>query len=186
MEALQVAGQEYVPTGKPVLLVEGIYDKYAVQLFMAGADEWRVLPGTGADSLIKNIQFLNAFGQLYVSIWDNDEEGRRTRKKAEEVFGALEARAFDLLPSRGGGKNRRMEDMFDPKDLEMLQTELGLPSEATYESILGTLYYSARRRRSALISKCGPETLANFQIVASVVKKRAKSVEELRAGRDDE
>ncbi len=178
-EALQVASAELEGETLPVIAVEGIYDKYAIKMFMPRANEIRLYPGTSADSILKNIQTLNAFGRIYAAIWDNDPEGRKVRKQAETLFGSYEARRFDVLPSREGGKDRRMEQMFDPVDMQLLRDRLTLPTDSTYESILATLYYTDPNRRDTLISKIGDNTKTNFAVLQKVVDKLLQRSREL-------
>lgn len=179
LEALQVAGSDYVPDGKPVLAVEGIYDKYAIELFVPGATKLRVLPGTSAASILKNIQFLNAFSQDYVALWDNDAEGRKELGKAKRAFGPFESKRFDVLPSREGGKDRRMEDMFAKTDLQMIGDVLRLPENASYESIIGGLYHASGQKKKRVIEAIRPETRRHFEVLAKIVEKRLQDGREL-------
>lgn len=174
LEALQVAGSDYVPDGKPVLVVEGIYDKYAIELFVPDAQKMRVLPGTSAASIQRNVQFLNAFSQEYVALWDNDAEGRRALAKAKLVFGPFESKRFDTLPSQEGGKDRRMEEMFVPADLRAISSALGLGDDSTYESIIGGLYYTSSNKKKRIRDAVGSETRRNFDILAKIIQKRLR------------
>lgn len=182
-EALQISADEFKPDDLPVLALEGIYDRYAIKMFLPQANKLRILAGTSADSILKNIQTLNAFGRVYVAIWDNDSEGRKVKKRAESVFGSREAVRFDVLPSRDGGKDRTMEQMFESSDLEMMRDGLALPADANYESIIGGLYY-AGPRRPKLIDKLGPTTKRNFEILQSIVDKRLELSRNLRESDD--
>ena len=171
-EALQISAAEFTRDNLPILAVEGIYDKYAIRMFLPEGNKLRIFPGTSADAILKNIQTLNAFGRHYIAIWDNDAEGRKVKKRAESVFGPHEARRFDLLPSRDGGKDRTMEHMFESSDLDVLRQNLNLPADATYESIIGGLFYAAPKVRQSLIANVGSTTKQNFQILQSIVNKR--------------
>ena len=177
-EALQISAAEFKDDDLPVLVVEGTYDKYAIQLFLPKADAFRIYPGTSADSILKNIQTLNAFGRVYVAIWDNDPEGRRTKKRAEDVFGPYEAARFDLLPSREGG-DRKMEQMFDPGDLNMLRSRLNLSVDASYESIMSGLYYASPALRKMLVSEVGTITKSNFEKLRMILGKRLENSQKL-------
>ncbi len=171
-EALQISAAEFTQDNLPILAVEGIYDKYAIRMFLPEGNKLRIFPGTSADAILKNIQTLNAFGRHYIAIWDNDAEGRKVKKRAESVFGPHEARRFDLLPSRDGGKDRTMEHMFESSDLDVLRQNLNLPADATYESIIGGLFYAAPKVRQSLTANVGSTTKQNFQILQSIVNKR--------------
>jgi energy-coupling factor transporter ATP-binding protein EcfA2 len=182
-EALQISADEFNQDDLPILAVEGIYDRYAIKMFLPQANKLRILAGTSADSILKNIQILNAFRRVYVAIWDNDSEGRMVKRRAESAFGSHEAVRFDILPSRGGDKDRTMEQMFDSSDLDILRADLALAADANYESIIGGLYY-AGSRRPKLIDKVGPTTKRNFEILQSIVDKRLKLSRNLRENDD--
>ena len=182
-EALQISADEFKEDDLPVLAVEGIYDRYAIKMFLPHANKLRILAGTSADSILKNIQTLNAFGRVYVAIWDNDSEGRMAKKRAESVFGLHEAVRFDVLPSRDGGKDRTMEQMFEPSELDILREGLALPADANYESIISGLYY-AGPKRPKLINKLGSTTKRNFEILQSIVAKRLELSRNLRVSDD--
>lgn len=179
-EALQMASAEFTQDDLPVVAVEGIYDKYSINMFLPKANQVRIYPGTSADSILKNIQTLNAFGRVYVALWDNDPEGRKMRRRAESLFGTDEARRFDLLPSRDNGKDRTMEQMFDSTDLRAIGEALKLPSNASYESIIAGLYYAHATTRKGLISKVSDATKANFEVLQKIIDKRLEESRELR------
>lgn len=111
MDALQLPLSDFISDNKPIVAVEGIYDKYSLSLFCNDTD-YNILPGTSADSIIKNIQFLNGFSKVYIAIWDNDNEGKKQYQKAKILYGEIENEKYDLLPLLGKDK-RKMEDMFE-------------------------------------------------------------------------
>ncbi len=178
LEALQTPAFESSIRNEKVIAVEGIYDKYAIQLMTKLDDSTYILPGTNADSIFKNIQYLNAFNKTYIAIWDNDEEGQTVYKKAIKFFGEIESEKFDLLP-KNGSKKRRMEEMFLKKDIDLLRTKLGLNSDATYESIISSLFYSNKRERQKIVSSISKETKSNFDILKTIIDKRLKKSQEI-------
>jgi predicted ATP-dependent endonuclease of OLD family len=108
-EALQIPALDVTADATKIIAVEGIFDRYAIQLMLTLENNTYVLPGTGASSVVKNIQYLNAYNKQYIAIWDNDDEGIKQRKAATDFFGIHEAKRFDLLPSKPSAK-RRMEE----------------------------------------------------------------------------
>lgn len=178
LEALQTPAFESSIRNEKVIAVEGIYDKYAIQLMTKLDDSTYILPGTNADSIFKNIQYLNAFNKTYIAIWDNDEEGQTVYKKAIKFFGEIESEKFDLLP-KNGSKKRRMEEMFLKKDIDLLRTKLGLNSDATYESIISSLFSSNKRERQKIVSSISKETKSNFDILKTIIDKRLKKSQEI-------
>lgn len=173
LEALQTPAFESSIENEKVIAVEGIYDKYAIELMVNLDNSTYILPGTGADSIIKNIQYLNAFNKTYVAIWDNDDEGEKSYKRAMKFFGEIESEKFDLLP-KIGSKKRRMEEMFTKKDLDLFRTKLSLQSDATYESIISTLFYSDKKDRQKILASTSIETSDNFTILKGIIEKRMK------------
>jgi predicted ATPase len=175
-EALQISAFQYGTKNSKIIAVEGIYDKYAIEL-MLDLSDISILPGTGANSIIKNIQFLNAYDKTYIAIWDNDEEGRKQHSAAKKFFGDFEAEKFDLLPLLGKGK-RKMEDMFANEDFEIMKRELDLEEPVTYEKLISTLFFSKKKTRSSIRLKVSSETQNRFSILESIIMKRFSVSEE--------
>jgi 5S rRNA maturation endonuclease (ribonuclease M5) len=178
LEALQTPAFESSIVNEKVIVVEGIYDKYAVELMVKLDNSIFILPGTSADSIIKNIQYLNGFNKTYIAIWDNDDEGEKSYKRATKFFGEIESEKFDLLPLIGT-KKRRMEEMFSKKDLDLFRTKLGLNSSANYESIISTLFYSDKKTRQKILASTSKETNNNFLILKDIIDKRMKKSQEI-------
>jgi hypothetical protein len=111
------------------------------------------------------------FGKVFIAIWDNDPEGRQNYEKARKLFGQAESERFDLLPS-GGSKKRRMEEMFEKDDLEMMKQTIGLPAESNYETILATAYYSSKPKKKKLLANLTSSGRSNFEILKRIIEKR--------------
>jgi hypothetical protein len=178
-EALQMSAFNIEQSKLPVVAVEGIYDKYAIELFAALKDKVFILPGTSANSIIKNIQFLNGFNRIYVAIWDNDDEGTLQYERARNYFGEFESKKFDRLPSRKEGKTRRMEQMFTQEDLEFIREELGLDHGLSYERIIATLYYTKKEKRKKIVQGVTESCKSNFAALKAIIEKRLKNALEL-------
>ncbi len=172
-EALQISAFNFGTNSHTLIAVEGIYDKYAIELFIDLEKNISILPGTSADSIKKNIQFLNAFNKEYVAIWDNDTEGREHYKKAAIFFGEFESQKFDLLPSKNA-KDRRMEEMFNPIDLELINKELGLDKNTSYERTISNLYYAKSEKKKKILKAISEETFNNFKVLKTIIDKRLK------------
>jgi hypothetical protein len=156
--------------------LEGIYDKYALELFSSLDLEFNVFPGVSADSIIKNIQLMIAYGRVYCAIWDNDKEGRENFEKAKKLFGEKESEKFSLLP-QNNPKKTRMEEMFAVEDFAMMKTELGLPEEANYETLISSLYYAKSGVKKRVIGKVSPATTEHFGVLRKVIVKLLKAAE---------
>lgn len=177
-EALQISAFNYSVTGDCIIAVEGIYDKYSIELFIDLDRNISILPGTSADSIKKNIQFLNGFNKTYIAIWDNDNEGREHYNKAKKFFGEKESEKFDVLPKKNS-RDRRMEEMIKPEDLDMMRNELGLDTKTSYERTISTLYFIKKDKRSRIINNISQETKDNFSILKDIINKRFNKSKEL-------
>src|SRR5690606_21297003 len=69
-EALQINALQMESKMNKFIAVEGIYDKYVIQIFVNLSNDIGFFPGTSAASIIKNIQLLIAFNKQYIAIWD--------------------------------------------------------------------------------------------------------------------
>lgn len=178
-EALQISAFTFGTTSDKVIAVEGIYDKYVIEI-MLKLPKTCILPGTSANSITKNIQFLNGYNKTYIAIWDNDNEGQKEYKNACQLFGEEESRKFDLLPKDGLDK-RKMETMFEQKDFLMISEELSLNKDAEYEKIISSLYFTTPQTRSKIVELISQETHKRFEILNRIIEKRfgqSKEVED--------
>lgn len=170
-EALQVSGFDFIPQNRKVICVEGIYDKCVIELFVSLEDDVVVLAGTNASSIVKNIQFLDAYGHKYIGLWDNDNEGRKHRTNALRSFGKIYEARFLLLPSFNRQK-MTMNNMFSKIDIGEIRTSLNLNNNATYESIIHDLYYSnPKTQKKILKSLDNSESQNNFSVLSEMLKK---------------
>ena len=170
-EALMIPEYEMIHTPDKVLCVEGIYDKYAIELFADIPENCIVFASVNAESIINNIQYYIAYKKDYIALWDNDEEGKKCYGKAKKVYGQGEEQNFMLLPSKDSGK-RRMEEMFEKGDLEHLGKEMGLNSSATYETIISNLYFMDARKKQRVASCISKETRSNFSNLSDMIRKK--------------
>lgn len=178
LEALHIPAFDFFDSANPVVLLEGMHDKYALELFTSLDFPFNIFPGVSADSILKTIQLMIAYARVYVAIWDNDKEGRETLEKGKKLFGEKEAEKFDLLPSNNP-KKTRMEEMFTKDDFEMMRTQLSLPSEATYESLISTVYYSKASIRKRIKGKLTTSAQSNFAHLDQVIAKRIENAKKL-------
>lgn len=174
LEALQLSLHDFIDRDKPVIAVEGIYDKYAISLFMPDSDQYWIYPGTSAPSIIKTIQLLNAFSVNYMALWDNDPEGRKSYGEARKFFGDWETEKFDFLQTRAEGKDRKMEQMFEATDLEKIKIGLKLPDNAHYESIVGGLFHAKTKLQKSIKDELSENTKNNFRVLKKIIDKRLK------------
>ena len=161
-DALQIKPFLYDLNFKNVLIVEGIYDYYCFEMFKRyhGIKDFHVLPGTNADSLRYLISLMIGAQINYSVLWDNDSEGRGCYEKAKRFFGDVELQRFGLLPMRGNEKNRSVEGLFLPADLETIKTNLGVEG-TNFDKLMVALFYS--HNRDEIIDLLDTETKKTFE-----------------------
>lgn len=166
-EALQLPFYKTLHEDSKVVLVEGIYDKYAIELFGNLSDNVLIFPSTSCEDIIKNIPYFILYNINYMVVWDNDSAGRNSRDKARTMFDG-EYNKFQTLHSREES-DRRMEEMFGNDDINKLKANLKLSSDSTYETVLSTLYYSDQKKDvRKLVSE---ETQKNFETLNKIITK---------------
>lgn len=166
-EALHLPFYKTLPENAEVVLVEGIYDKYAIELFGDLPENILIFPSTSCEDILKNIPYFILYSIKYMVVWDNDSAGRNSRDKARAMFGG-EYKRFQILHNREDS-DRRMEKMFENDDINKLKSKFKLPNDSTYETVLSTLYYSdSKKDAKKLVSK---ETQKNFEILNNIIIK---------------
>lgn len=167
-EALQIPFYNSLLKDDLVIAVEGIYDKYAIELFSDLKDNMKIFPSTSCEDIIKNIPYFILYNIKYMIVWDNDKAGRDSKDKARNIFGEEEAKKYKILHNKND-KDRRMEEMFENNDITILKEKLKLPKDSSYETVLSTLYYSKQRNKAKeWICK---ETKKNFEILIKIITK---------------
>ena len=145
---------------RTTVVVEGIYDYYALELFRA-IRSISILPSVGADSVKFYISLLIAWQVQFRALWDNDGEGKKRHAEASTLFGPeIAMRNLLLLPSPNGHK-RILQDLFSGDDLVMVRRELALASDCSFERTILTLFHSPRR--AEVVNMIGAETRRNFE-----------------------
>lgn len=175
-EALHLPYFHALDANRASILVEGIYDAYAVRLFVLPhiGERLNVIPASGAYSIVQALSYFIGFQFRYVALWDNDDEGNKKRKQATDMFGKLEAEKFLLLP-RPGKTIMRMESMFAKNGIAQMGQALHIDSPK-YEKILLTLFERSTDEQSAIIKEClSEQAMENFKQLAETIKERLKS-----------
>ena len=168
-EALQNTPPFLDDEDERLLVVEGIYDKYVLEIFLPKLDGLKILPSVNAHSIVQNIQFLNAYRKNYIALWDNDDEGRKEHARASKCFGEEEAKKFILLPLVDR-RSMKMEKMFEEEDYVRFKEVLELPTNATYESVMVEAYYSNSSLRQKLIEVCSQTSEENFKSLGVLIE----------------
>jgi hypothetical protein len=166
-EALRIPIYEIYSDKAVLVLVEGINDKYAIELFTSIPQMFRILPGTSADSIVSNIQYMITYDKNFIALWDNDEEGNLSKKRAAKFFGLSDDK-LKVLPLEGRMK-RRMEEMFTEKDMKYIADKLSMPLESNYDVIIPALYHSKTRNKIEITKGISEETRTSFKILEKVI-----------------
>jgi len=176
IEALGIADWDFFISHKKILLVEGLYDKYALELFCEKElSNYIVFPGTSASSILERIPQCIAFDKDYYAIWDNDEEGRAIFDKATQKFGMIEAKRFHVLPKNSGTGNIRMESFIGREALREIQSILGLQDNTTYEKTLIATICLSEKEKDNLLSNFKSTVLPKFKSLAESLEVKSSS-----------
>ena len=175
LDALQIPIFDDFHSNSKIILVEGIYDRYTISIFCELDSDISIIPGTSAESIVKNLQFVIGFSKKYIAIWDNDEEGDKRYKMACKLFGEHEAMFFSKLPSNNE-KTRKMEQMFENDDLKKICNTLNLPNNSSYEKIILDLYYNKNKKK--IVENISDATKKNFSSLSTMIKKGFEKYED--------
>ncbi|HXH39844.1 MAG TPA: hypothetical protein VNN08_14540 [Thermoanaerobaculia bacterium] len=144
IDALQIKSFLLDLTAYRVIITEGVYDYYSIELFKRGRNI-TALPSVGASSVKYYISLMMAWRVSFVALWDCDDEGQRAQADAINAFGdELGRNHLFLIPSRGR-KRRIMQDLFDGADLRMFRERLELSKNASFEKVIATLFFHPTR-----------------------------------------
>ncbi len=166
-EALQIADWDFFRQSERVVLVEGIYDKYAIEFFCGQKKNTVIFPGTSASSIYERIPQCIAYEKDYVALWDNDKEGKAYYEKACNKFGAIEKQKFHCLPCIKEKRQVRMETFIGQDALDAIVRELQMPQNSTYEKTMLALVGIEEKERRTLLRAVPQETITRFDELAS-------------------
>ena len=154
-----------------ILMVEGIYDKYSIELFCELNENINIFASTSCNDMIKNIPYFMLYDKKYIALWDNDQPGINSKKEATKNFGILEERKFKLLPPIKQDGDRRMEEMYSDGDIQKIAQCLKLPDYSDYETVIANLYDASPLQKKKVKSLISKETLENFNKLSILIEK---------------
>jgi AAA15 family ATPase/GTPase len=164
IDALQIKPVMADVSQQGVLITEGIYDYYALELFRQ-ARNISILPSVGADSIPFYISLMIAWRIPYKALWDNDKTGRASRQKAEKLFGEEEAKdRFFVLPS---SEDCILQNLFTGDDLVMIRESLSLPNGSSFEKTIAALHFDSEK--ASVLAKFTEKTRSNFSEVYAML-----------------
>jgi ABC-type cobalamin/Fe3+-siderophores transport system ATPase subunit len=159
LDALQIKPFLLDLSHSRTIIVEGIFDYYAMEIFRQNRPIG-ILPSVGADSIKYYVSLMIAWQISFRALWDNDDAGRKAKRNAEDLFGSdIAEKYFFLLPAPQGTK-RIMQNLFDPHDLKLFREELEIP-ESSFEKTIAALFFSPQK--GELVAKISQKTRANFE-----------------------
>lgn len=163
LDALKIRPFVLETLDSPVLITEGIFEYYCLELFKASRSI-KILPTVGADSIKYYVSLMICWSVPFKALWDNDATGRKHRIDAQKIFGEEFARdRLHLLPLMGHQRNCILQDLFEGSDLVMFRKELGISEKASFEKTILTVFYS--KSRAELMAKVSKKTYYNFTLV---------------------
>lgn len=148
---------------KKILVVEGLFDKYALSVF-GQSPKWaevEIFPSVGASQIADNMSEFVYYEKDILALFDNDEAGYEASKNIK----ACNAMHIDVAEGYFEDKSKSivMDNLFDVEELRQLSEVLerdGFSNFATYKDILKILYENKTlvEKHKALLIK----TLSNF------------------------
>jgi predicted ATP-dependent endonuclease of OLD family len=155
-------------TFKKVLIVEGIYDYYSFDMFREERN-YGIVPGKGAPSLINLISLMIGFNIDFKVLWDNDEEGMKSLKTATGHFGEeLASKHFSVLPAIREKNKVILQNLYEGNDIKMIKEKLLLTTDAQFNKIISTLYFS--KNRNTILTQVSSKTKQNFKDVLTTLQ----------------
>lgn len=149
-----------------IVLVEGIYDYYSFKMFCSPRIDF--FPCAGASSIVNQIPFMIFMDKKYLSMWDNDQEGRSRLSKAKMHFGEREAEKFFTLSTINNQEDATLEDYFINQEVENYKEKiLGDTKTSLYKLIIDLFY---RANREEIITQYFSQTRKNFLSMESNMK----------------
>ncbi len=153
-----------------IVILEGIYDYYAFNLFKED-NHLNFFPSTGNQSVIHHISYMIFLGKNYAVLWDNDKDGIEAFDAAKKQLGSSESEkwTFYSLPKKRG-KKVILQNLFEGVDLKLIKEKLNLPSNSSFTKTIATLYNY--NDKDEILAEISDKTKQNFKYNIDLVKKR--------------
>ena len=160
LDALRIRPFILDTLNSPVIICEGIYDYYCLEM-LKGDRQVSIVPSVGAGSIKFYASMMISWSVPFRCLWDNDPEGRKHHRLSSQYFGSeIAKQALFLLPKRSRQQNRIMQNLFDGGDLKRVREVLGIPSNVSFEKTILSLFYSSNR--ASIVSGFSGGTVVNF------------------------
>ena len=159
-----------------IVCVEGIYDKYAIELFCDLPSGTVVFPSVNSDAIISNIAYFITYRIPYLALWDDDVAGNRDCNKAKKYYGIGESENCCVLPNKGKKAEMKMEDMFDKETFDRLSELCGLDikkcyDKNDYQNIMNALYFEVKDTvKRKLFDKMSTYSQHQFAQLTSMIR----------------
>ena len=181
-EALGIPQYKLLKDNEKIVCVEGIYDKYAIELFCTGLEDVILFPSVNSDTIVNNISYFICYNIPYCTIWDNDKAGRNGMKKAQKIFGSNESKKFDVLPNENKSSTMKMEYMFEKSDFDTMASVLGIDVKNSYDKddyqvFMSGLYFEHKAEVEKIKNKLSTYAGIQFAQLSSLIKSLLKQNE---------
>lgn len=169
-EALGVSDWDFFTQKQKIIMVEGIHDKYALEIFLKDKlSNYIIMPCVNAESIYNNIPRMIAYNKKYIALWDNDEEGIEYYKKSLKAFGKIEESKLLVLPNLSKKKKVRMEEMFEKDDLKKMALYLEMPENSSYSNIMTSIICSDDETIEECTNIISTNTKENFKTLYDMI-----------------
>lgn len=127
---------------KKILIVEGLYDKYAISVFCKSPKwaEVEIFPSVGASQIADNMSEFAYYKKDILALFDNDDAGIDAYKKIKTnaMYIDVDSGYFE-----DSSKSLVMDNLFDVEELAKVSETLkndGIMNYSTYKDVLKILY----------------------------------------------
>ena len=127
---------------KKILIVEGLYDKYAISVFCKSPKwaEVEIFPSVGASQIADNMAEFAYYKKDILALFDNDDAGIDAYKKIKTnaMYIDVDSGYFE-----DSSKSLVMDNLFDVEELAKVSEALkndGIMNYSTYKDVLKILY----------------------------------------------
>ena len=163
---------------KKVLIVEGLHDKYAINIFCKSQkwNEVEIFPSVGASQIAANLSEFSYYKNDILALFDNDKAGieayNRFKSKNNVMY---------LNNTEGyiddNSKSLVMNDLFEYDELNLLSVKLkdeGIENDCTYKDIIRILYENKDfiEKYKNILTK----TLTNFKKLEEAILLKLKLI----------
>jgi predicted ATP-dependent endonuclease of OLD family len=172
MDALEYSPSKLAPSHASVL-IEGKTDYYCLEYFRSvfypNRFSLALFPGGGSGSLDSLVSLLSGWGLTFLMLLDADAAGQKEKKRYEEKFERLvDGRIVTLGDLAKKAGKYRVEEMFTPKDKELIRREFFPDQKVLSKKLLHRAVQELLSAKRTLVFE--EETTDNFSRVLTALQ----------------